>query len=114
MAAGILLSLNWYLAGLKAAELQAAVNNLQLSSDELIQQININYENSLLIDEVKGQLSPRSYEFARQILKEIEFEGIYRTAPEIAGSHHERVDGTGYPREAPGATTFPWAPESSR
>lgn len=51
-----------------------------------------------------GRLDPEEYETikshaakTRQILEEIEFEGVYRTVPEIAGSHHERVDGTGYP-----------------
>jgi len=52
-----------------------------------------------------GRLEPEEYEAikthavrTRQILEEMEFEGIYRTVPEIAGAHHERVDGTGYPR----------------
>jgi len=51
-----------------------------------------------------GRLSPEEYDAikthaskTRQILEEIEFEGIYRSVPEIAGAHHERVDGTGYP-----------------
>jgi HD-GYP domain-containing protein (c-di-GMP phosphodiesterase class II) len=33
----------------------------------------------------------------REILEQINFEGIYCQVPEIAGSHHEKVDGTGYP-----------------
>lgn len=52
-----------------------------------------------------GRLNPEEYEAikthaakTKQILEEIEFEGIYKAVPEIAGSHHERVDGTGYPR----------------
>jgi HD-GYP domain-containing protein (c-di-GMP phosphodiesterase class II) len=32
------------------------------------------------------------------ILKQVNFEGIYREVPLIAGSHHEKMDGTGYPR----------------
>jgi HD-GYP domain-containing protein (c-di-GMP phosphodiesterase class II) len=32
------------------------------------------------------------------ILKRINFKGIYREVPIIAGSHHERIDGSGYPR----------------
>lgn len=32
------------------------------------------------------------------ILQRINFEGIYREVPMIAGSHHERIDGNGYPR----------------
>jgi HD-GYP domain-containing protein (c-di-GMP phosphodiesterase class II) len=31
------------------------------------------------------------------ILMQIGFEGIYAHVPEIAGAHHEKVDGTGYP-----------------
>ena len=34
----------------------------------------------------------------RDILDQVNFEGIYRQVPEIAGSHHEKIDGTGYPR----------------
>ncbi|NTV14977.1 MAG: HD domain-containing protein [Desulfobulbaceae bacterium] len=56
-----------------------------------------------------GRLDPEEYEAikthvvkTRQILEEIEFEGVYRTVPEIAGAHHERVDGTGYPRGVKG------------
>ena len=33
-----------------------------------------------------------------EILAQINFEGIYRHVPEVAGSHHEKIDGTGYPR----------------
>jgi len=33
----------------------------------------------------------------KQILEKIEFQGIYREVPEIASSHHEKFDGTGYP-----------------
>ena len=32
------------------------------------------------------------------ILKRINFEGIYQEVPFIAGSHHEKIDGSGYPR----------------
>lgn len=32
------------------------------------------------------------------ILDRIEFEGNYRDVPRIAGAHHERIDGTGYPK----------------
>jgi HD-GYP domain-containing protein (c-di-GMP phosphodiesterase class II) len=33
----------------------------------------------------------------RRILDQINFKGIYQQVPEIAGSHHERMDGLGYP-----------------
>lgn len=33
----------------------------------------------------------------REILESINFEGIYRQIPNIAGAHHEKIDGSGYP-----------------
>jgi len=39
----------------------------------------------------------------REILERINFEGIYRQVPEIAGSHHEKNDGSGYPRGLKGS-----------
>jgi len=33
----------------------------------------------------------------KEILNEINFEGKYSTIPEVAGSHHEKVNGSGYP-----------------
>ncbi len=37
-------------------------------------------------------------EKTKKILEQIHFEGIYREVPDIAGSHHERIDGSGYPK----------------
>jgi HD-GYP domain-containing protein (c-di-GMP phosphodiesterase class II) len=34
----------------------------------------------------------------RTILERISFEGIYSQIPEIAGCHHEKLDGSGYPK----------------
>lgn len=34
----------------------------------------------------------------REILECIHFEGIFRQVPDIAASHHEKLDGSGYPR----------------
>jgi GAF domain-containing protein len=34
----------------------------------------------------------------QDILERINFNGVYQQVPFIAGSHHERLDGTGYPR----------------
>jgi HD-GYP domain-containing protein (c-di-GMP phosphodiesterase class II) len=52
-----------------------------------------------------GKLTEEEYEEikthaekTRQILLKINFRGIYREVPEIAGAHHEKVDGTGYPK----------------
>jgi len=53
----------------------------------------------------EGRLTVEEYtqvkshaEKTREILAQINFEGIYRQVPEVAGSHHEKIDGTGYPR----------------
>ena len=53
----------------------------------------------------EGRLTVEEYtqvkshaEKTRVILEQINFEGIYRQVPEVAGSHHEKIDGTGYPR----------------
>ena len=37
-------------------------------------------------------------EKTREILEQINFMGKYKKIPEIAGSHHEKLDGSGYPR----------------
>lgn len=51
-----------------------------------------------------GRLSPEEYEIVkthadktRRILEQIKFEGIFDQVPEIAGAHHEKIDGSGYP-----------------
>lgn len=51
-----------------------------------------------------GSLTPEEYDIvkthankSRKILEQINFEGIYRGVPEVAGAHHEKVDGSGYP-----------------
>ncbi len=52
----------------------------------------------------EGRLTKDEYEVikthtlqTRDILNQINFEGKYKDVPEIAGSHHEKWDGTGYP-----------------
>jgi len=52
-----------------------------------------------------GRLTELEYEIVkthsyktRDILDQVNFEGIYKQVPEVAGAHHEKVDGTGYPR----------------
>ena len=37
-------------------------------------------------------------EKTRKILEQIHFEGIYKEVPNIAGSHHEKINGSGYPQ----------------
>ena len=51
-----------------------------------------------------GALDPKEYqqiqshaEKTRNILEKISFEGLFTQIPEIAGSHHERLNGSGYP-----------------
>ena len=39
---------------------------------------------------------------SREILEQINFEGMYLKIPEIVGAHHEKIDGTGYPRRLKG------------
>ncbi len=52
-----------------------------------------------------GRLSATEYamvkthaEQTRTILEGIHFEGIYKEVPAIAGAHHEKIDGSGYPK----------------
>jgi HD-GYP domain-containing protein (c-di-GMP phosphodiesterase class II) len=51
------------------------------------------------------KLTPEEYEVikthsekTRIILEQVNFEGIFSQVPEVAGSHHEKIDGSGYPR----------------
>jgi len=37
-------------------------------------------------------------EKTKNILEKVNFEGIYKEVPEIAGSHHEKINGSGYPK----------------
>jgi HD-GYP domain-containing protein (c-di-GMP phosphodiesterase class II) len=52
-----------------------------------------------------GRLTPQEHELVKihaeqteKILSQISFEGIYLQVPAIAGAHHEKLDGSGYPR----------------
>ena len=52
----------------------------------------------------QGRLTVEEYEIVkthtektRHILEQINFEGIFREVPRIAGAHHEKMDGSGYP-----------------
>ena len=51
-----------------------------------------------------GRLTKEEYETVKthaqrtqSILEQINFEGIFSQVPEVAGSHHEKMDGSGYP-----------------
>jgi HD-GYP domain-containing protein (c-di-GMP phosphodiesterase class II) len=63
----------------------------------------IGIEDSIL--KKKGKLNPYERleiethaEKTKKILEQIHFEGIFREVPHIAGSHHEKIDGSGYPK----------------
>ncbi|HEY5974493.1 MAG TPA: HD domain-containing phosphohydrolase, partial [Geobacteraceae bacterium] len=52
-----------------------------------------------------GKLTDLEYEVVkthayktRDILEQVNFDGVYCQVPEIAGSHHEKIDGSGYPK----------------
>ena len=51
-----------------------------------------------------GRLTSDEYEIVKtharktkEILRQIQFHGIYTDVPEVAGTHHEKMDGSGYP-----------------
>ena len=53
----------------------------------------------------KGRLTAEEFdeikthaEKTREILDQVSFDGIYKEVPSIAGSHHEKYDGSGYPK----------------
>ncbi len=54
-------------------------------------------KNGLLNPEERREIETHA-EKTKSILEQISFEGYYRQVPEIAGSHHEKYDGTGYPK----------------
>lgn len=54
-------------------------------------------KNDLLSGEERTLIKTHA-EKTQKILEQINFEGIYKEVPEIAGCHHERIDGSGYPR----------------
>jgi len=63
----------------------------------------IGIEDSIL--KKPGKLLPEEYEQMKShpektktILERMNFQGVYKRVPEIAGSHHEKINGTGYPR----------------
>ena len=52
-----------------------------------------------------GRLNDEEYDHIKthalktqKILQQVNFEGVYKEVPEIAASHHEKLDGTGYPK----------------
>ena len=56
------------------------------------------------------KLTPKEFEVikthsekTRSILEQVHFEGIFSQVPDIAGSHHEKIDGSGYPKGLKGS-----------
>ncbi|MBW2513700.1 MAG: HD domain-containing protein [Deltaproteobacteria bacterium] len=50
------------------------------------------------------KLTPEEFEVikthsekTKSILNQVHFEGVFRQVPDIAGAHHEKIDGSGYP-----------------
>ncbi|GFE58997.1 HD domain-containing phosphohydrolase [Geobacter sp. AOG1] len=54
-------------------------------------------KNGMLTDDEYEIVKTHSFK-TREILEQISFEGIFSKVPEIAGSHHEKLDGSGYPQ----------------
>lgn len=54
-------------------------------------------KNGMLTDDEYEIVKTHSYK-TREILEQISFEGVFSKVPEIAGSHHEKIDGSGYPQ----------------
>ena len=49
------------------------------------------------LDNTEYEIVKTHAEKTKRILNQISFEGIYCQVPEIAGCHHEKIDGSGYP-----------------
>ena len=49
------------------------------------------------LNRVEYEIVKTHAEKTRRMLEEINFKGIFRQVPEIAGAHHEKLDGSGYP-----------------
>jgi len=74
----VILSLSVYIERLKVKELREAVDNLSWTSEKLIEQININYENSLLVNDI-----------GKVLTKENELEGLLSKVINVL---HSRLD----------------------
>lgn len=49
------------------------------------------------LNRVECEIIKTHAEKTRRMVKEIKFKGIFSQVPEIAGAHHEKLDGSGYP-----------------
>lgn len=73
-----ILLINWLLKRIETNNLLETIELLRVSTDELIKQTEINYENSLLVNEI-----------AQTLAKESEFEGMFA---EVIRILHKRLD----------------------
>jgi signal transduction histidine kinase/CheY-like chemotaxis protein len=78
LAATLLLTTNWFLNKFEKKNLMETIDLLRNSSDQLIEQVDINYENSLLINEIGNILA-----------KHTEIQGLFT---EIIKVLHKRLD----------------------
>ncbi|MHB8810549.1 MAG: GAF domain-containing hybrid sensor histidine kinase/response regulator [Desulfobulbaceae bacterium] len=78
LSVSLLLIFNWYLKNLEVNHLLNVIDSLGSSADDLMDQVEINYENSLLINEIGQTLA-----------KESEIEGIFS---ELINIMHRRLD----------------------
>lgn len=90
----------------------AICNELELSADycEVIRVASLLHDYGKIgvpdtILKKPGSLTHEEYEIVKthviktsEILSQISFDGIYREVPEIVGAHHEKIDGSGYPK----------------
>lgn len=69
---------------------------------------NLSISRGTLTDEERYKINEHIVQTIR-MLEALPFPSHLRTVPEIAGGHHERMDGKGYPRGLPGAAMSPQA-----
>ena len=78
VAVSLILVFNWILKSMEVRHLLNVIDSLRTSSDDLMEQVEINYENSLLINEIGQTLA-----------KESEIEGIFS---ELINTMYKRLD----------------------
>ncbi len=79
--------------------LDAKGNATRLLTDQELKSLTV--RKGTLTDEEKAQVEMHVSHTAR-MLDGMNFKGIYKDVPHMAGSHHEYVDGTGYPNHIGG------------
>ncbi len=103
--ATIILMLNWYIKRLETINLEETIDALRNSSDELTEQININYENSLLINEVSQILANQSEpkglfaELIKVLHKRLDFDRILIMLTDSGKTKLNYQTGFGYDKQ---------------